>query len=100
MIGWIRSFYKMIRIIIIAFIIIAQQVFSYVEKKRLGEIKKAIEEEERIKSVKLEEEKRERQRYEKKLQLIREQDQLNRLVEEERERQRALLIFRSKYRLF
>ena len=91
MIGWI---------IIIAFIVIAQQVFSYAEKLRLREIKKAIEEEERIKSVKLEEEKRERQRYEKKLQLIREQDQLNRLVEEERERQRALLIFRSKYRLF
>jgi len=91
MIGWI---------IIIAFIIIAQQVFSYVEKLRLREIKKAIEEEERIKRVKFEEEKRERQRYEKKLQLIREQDQLNRLVEEERERQRALLILRSKYRLF
>ena len=91
MIGWI---------IIIAFIVIAQQVFSYAEKLRLGEIKKAIEEEERIKSVKLEEEKRERQRYEKKLQLIIEQDQLNRLVEEERERQRALLILRSKYRLF
>jgi cytochrome c-type biogenesis protein CcmH/NrfG len=102
------------------FVIVAELLFSFIDKFLLpmiydkkNEIEKARksynyewyhekknEIEKEPKSLKLEEEERERQRYAKNLQLIRERDQLKKSMEEERKRQRTLLIIRSKERIF